>query len=289
MQPGFASFSPNGQWLFIIAPTLASAVTAEAPAQGPLQQIAGGGAGGSAGTGRDTCKLQVWRWSLEKGAYESAGENLEFQRLRGSRVVNFVWSPESDRVVLINTRLNEVDCVFFEVKGSTFQQLVEQSEKLNSMKVVALAFAAYRTGIAAVSVDPAAPALRRVSFLGADDLQIMPAAMGGQDSIRLSEGFQPNGVAFGPGNDQLTLTSWSGIRTLNLPNGNVTPVPPPTFRDQFMRIVVGPGDFSRRLVAKSLYGRAEVAKVRKCRSRPSLWSSAGQSELHSSARMVNEC
>jgi hypothetical protein len=260
VQPGFASFSPNGQWLFIIAPTLASAVTAEAPAQGPLQQIAGGGAGGSAGTGRDTCKLQVWRWSLEKGAYESAGEDLEFQRLRGSRVVNFVWSPESDRVVLINTRLNEVDCVFFEVKGSTFQQLVEQSEKLNSMKVVALAFAAYRTGIAAVSVDPAAPALRRVSFLGADDLQIMPAAMGGQDSIRLSEGFQPNGVAFGPGNDQLTLTSWSGIRTLNLPNGNVTPVPPPTFRDQFMRIVVGPGDFSRRLVAKSLYGRVEVAK-----------------------------
>jgi len=175
-------------------------------------------------------------------------------------VVNFAWSPESDRVVLINTRLNEADCVFFEVKGSTFQQLVEQSKTLNSTKVVALAFAAYRTGIAAVSVDPAAPALRRVSFVSADDLEIMPGAMGGQDSIRLSEGFQPNGVAFGPGNDQLTLTSWSGIRTLNLPNGNVTPVPPPTFRDQFMRIVVGPGDFARRLVAKSLYGRVEVAK-----------------------------
>jgi dipeptidyl aminopeptidase/acylaminoacyl peptidase len=37
-------------------------------------------------------------------------------------------------------------------------------------------------------------------------------------------------------------------------------VSPPTFRDQFMRIVVGPGDFARRLVAKSLYGRVEVAK-----------------------------
>ena len=258
VQPGFASFSPNGQWLFIIAPTLTSAATTEAPAQGPVQQIAAGG--GNAGSGRDACKLQVWRWSLEKGAYESAGEDLEFQRLRGSRVVNFAWSPESDRVVLINTRLNEADCVFFEVKGSTFQQLVDQSTKLNSMKVVALAFAAYRTGIAAVHVDPAAPALRRVSFVSADDLEIMPGAMGGQDSIRLSEGFQPNGVAFGPGNDQLTLTSWSGIRTLNLPNGNVTPVPPPTFRDQFMRIVVGPGDFARRLVAKSLYGRVEVAK-----------------------------
>jgi hypothetical protein len=258
VQPGFASFSPNGQWLFIIAPTLASAVTAEATAQGPLQQIAAGG--GNAGSGREVCKLQVWRWSLEKSAYESAGEDLEFQRLRGSRVVNFIWSPESDRAVLINTRLNEADCVFFEVKGSTFEKLVDQSNKFNSMKVVALAFAAYRTGIAAVYVDPAAPALRRVSFVSADDLEIIPGAMGGQDSIRLSEGFQPNGVAFGPGNDQLTLTSWSGIRTLNLPNGNVAPVPPPTFRDQFMRIVVGPGDFARRLVAKSLYGRVEVAK-----------------------------
>lgn len=258
VQPGFASFSPNAQWLFIIAPTLASGATAEAPPQGPVQQIAGGK--GNAASGREACKLQVWRWSLQKGAYESAGEDLEFQRLRGSRVVNFVWSPESDRVVLLNTRLNEVDCVFFEVRGSTFQQLVEQSNKLNSMKVVALAFAAYRTGIATVSVDPAAPALRRVSFVGADDLEIMPDAMGGQDSIRLSEGFQPNGVAFGPGNDQLTLTSWSGIRTLTLPNGNITPVPPPTFRDQFMRIVVGPGDFARRLVAESLYARVEVAK-----------------------------
>ena len=257
VQPGFASFSPNGQWLFIIAPTLASAATAEAPVQGAVQQIA---EKGKASSGREPCKLQVWRWSLQKGAYESAGEELEFQRLRGSRVVNFVWSPESDRVVLINMRLNEAECVLFEVKGSTFQQLVDQSDKLNSMKVVALAFAAYRSGIATVSVDPAAPALRKVSFVGADDLETMPGAMGGQDSIRLAEGFQPNGVAFGPGNDQLTLTSWSGIRTLNLPNGNVTPVPPPTFRDQFMRIVVGPGDFARRLVAKSLYGRVEVAK-----------------------------
>ena len=257
VQPGFASFSPNGQWLFTVAPTLASGATAEAPGQGGVQQIAGKP---NANSGRDLCKLQVWRWSVQKGGYESAGEDLEFQRLRGSRVVNFVWSPESDRVVLINTRLNEAECVFFEVKGSTFQQLVEQSNKLNKMKVVALAFAAYRTGIATVSVDPAAPAMRTVSFVGADDLEIMPDAMGGQDSIRLAEGFQPNGIAFGPGNDQLTLTSWSGIRTLTLPNGNITPVPPPTFRDQFMRIVVGPGDFARRLVAESLYGRVEVAK-----------------------------
>jgi hypothetical protein len=109
-------------------------------------------------------------------------------------------------------------------------------------------------------VDSGAPAFRKVSFIDADNLQTIPNTMNGQDSIWLSEGFQPNGVAFGPGNNQLTLTSWGGIRILDLPYGNITPVRPPTFRDQFMRIVVGPGDFARRLVAKSLYGRVEVAK-----------------------------
>ena len=85
-------------------------------------------------------------------------------------------------------------------------------------------------------------------------------AIHGKDSIRLSEGFQPNGVAFGPSNDQLTLTSWSGVRILDLRDGKLTPIPPPTFRDQFMRLVVGPGDYATRLVATSLYGRVHVAK-----------------------------
>jgi hypothetical protein len=50
------------------------------------------------------------------------------------------------------------------------------------------------------------------------------------------------------------------VRTLNLRDGKVTPIPPPTFRDQFMRLVVGPGDYATRLVATSLYGRIHVAK-----------------------------
>ena len=143
-------------------------------------------------------------------------------------MINFTWSPESDRVVLINTRLNETKCTFFEVRGDTLEPQVEQSNKLNSMKIVALAFAAYRTGIAAISVDPAKPALRKVSFIAADNLEVIPGTL----SIRLSEDFQPNGVIFGPGDNQLTLTSWSSIRILNVRNGNVTPVRPPTFRDQ---------------------------------------------------------
>jgi hypothetical protein len=105
-------------------------------------------------------------------------------------------------------------------------------------------------------VDPVKPALRKVSSIDANDFQEIPDTL----SIRLPEDFQPNGIASGPGDNQLTLTSWTGIRTLDLRTGGLRPVPPPTFRDQFMRIVVGPGDFARRLVAKSLYGRVEVAK-----------------------------
>jgi hypothetical protein len=256
VQPGFASFSPDGRWLLIIPPTLASAADGESAVQGAPPQ---GAPPPIASSGHELCKIQIWRWSMQNRTYEPAGEDLEIQRLRGSRI-NFAWSNESDRLVIVNARgSNEAECAFFQV-GGTFLELVDRSRRLNEMKIVALAFATYHSGIAAVSVDSEAPALRNVklfSFSG-DYLEVI--AVGGKDSIRLSEGFLPNGIAFGPGNDEITLTSWNSVRTLNLRDGKVTPIPPPTFRDQFMRLVVGPGDFARRLVAKSLYGRVEVAK-----------------------------
>ena len=108
---------------------------------------------------------------------------------------------------------------------------------------------------------PQSLALRNVSFIGADDVQIIPNTIHGKDSITLPDGFQPNGVAFGPGSDQLTLTSWSGIRILDLRDENPTPFPPPTFRDQFMRIVPGSRRITKRLVVLSLYGRVEIDEV----------------------------
>jgi len=184
---------------------------------------------------------------------------LDIQRLRGSRF-NFAWSNESDRLVILNARgTNEAECAFFNVEG-TFRELVDRSKRLTDMKVVALAFARYHSGMAAVSVDPETPALREVTLLSfsEDYLQIIP--VNGRDSVRLSEDFLPNGVTFGPGNDEITLTSWDSVRIFNLLDGKVTPVPPPTFRDQFRRVVVGPGDYATRLVATSLYGRVDIAK-----------------------------
>jgi hypothetical protein len=127
------------------------------------------------------------------------------------------------------------------------------------MRIVALAFGEYHSGMAAVSLDPAGPQRKVTLFLFAGDyLQLF--SINGKDSLLLSEGFLPNAIAFGPGDNELTLTSWNSVRILDLRDGDVTPISPPTFRDQFMRIVVGPGDFARRLVAKSLYGRVEVAR-----------------------------
>ncbi len=259
VQPGFASFSPDGQWLFIVRPTLASAANAGPAEQGAAPQGLGGAA--SSPSGNEPSKLQIWRWSTQSRTYESAGKAVNIKRLPGSRI-NFAWAPESDRVVLIGTRgTNDAECAFWEAKGNTFEERQDLSNELNRMKILALAFAAYRSGIAAVYVDTTNPALRDVSFIGADDVQVIPGTVHGKDSITLPDGFQPNGVAFGPGSDQLTLTSWSGIRILDLRDENPTPFPPPTFRDQFMRIVPGSRRVTKRFVVLSLYGRVEIDEV----------------------------
>ena len=122
------------------------------------------------------------------------------------------------------------------------------------MKIAAIAFSPDRSRIAAVSSE------RKVMLIGREDLQVISKALNGQDWIQLPEGFQPNAVAFGPGDDELTLTSWTSIRILNTRNGKPKAILPPTFRDQFMRIVFGPGDSATRLVAISFYGRIQVAK-----------------------------
>ena len=257
VQPGFASFSPDGRWLLIIPPMLASAADGESAVQGAPSQ---GAPAAPASAGHELCKIQIWLWSMQNRTYEPTGEDLEIQRLRGSRF-NFAWSNESDRLVLVNARgTNEAECAFFQVEG-TFRELVDRSRRLTDMKIVALAFATYHSGIAAVSLEPAGP-LRKVTLFSFSEDYLQVISVNGKDSILLPEGFLANGIAFGPGNDEITLTSWNSVRILNIRDGKVTapPIRPPTFRDQSVRLVVGPRDLATRLVATSLYGRVEVAK-----------------------------
>ena len=84
--------------------------------------------------------------------------------------------------------------------------------------------------------------------------------MHGEDSIRLSEGFQANGVAFGPGNNQLNLTSWTGVQILDLRNGKVTPGPSTDVSRSIHANRHWTTRLRTRLVATSLDGRVEVAK-----------------------------
>ena len=161
VQPGFASFSPDGRWLLIIPPTLASAAEGESAVQGTPPQ---GAPSAPAIDRHELCKIQIWRWSMQNRTYEPTGEDLEIQRLRGSRI-NFAWSNESDRLVIVNARgTNEAECAFFQVEG-TFRELVDRSRRLNDMKIVALAFATYHSGIAAVSVDPDSASTAQGNFI----------------------------------------------------------------------------------------------------------------------------
>ncbi len=76
VQPGFASFSPDGQWLFIIPPTLASVANAEAAAQGSPQQGVAVGVPSPATTRH--AKFRSGDGRCRNRTYESAGEDWKF-------------------------------------------------------------------------------------------------------------------------------------------------------------------------------------------------------------------
>jgi hypothetical protein len=252
VQSGFASFSPNGQWLLTVRPTLASAAVTKRAAEESSQ---GGAAPANASSGHEPCTLQIWRWTAQNRTYESAGPDLEVQRLQGSGTMNFAWSGDSDRVLLTSLRsASDAECYLFDVGENGLQERPDQSAQLNGMKIVAIAFSPDRDRIAAVSSE------RKVMFIRRDNLQVIPKALNGNDSFQFTEGFQPISIAFGPNDDQLTLTSWRAIRILNVRDGGVTLIRPPTFRDQFMRMVIGPGDTATRLIATSRNGRVDIAK-----------------------------
>ena len=251
VQPGFASFSPNGQWLLIVRPTLTSAAVTKGAAQESSQ---GSAAPANAGRGHEPCTLQIWRWTAQNRTYESAGPDLDIQRLQGSGTMNFAWSGDSDRVLLTSRSASDAECYLFDVGENGLQERPDQSAQLNGMKIVAIAFSPDRDRIAAVSSE------REVMFIRRDNLRVIEKAVNEKNSFQFKEGFQPISVAFGPSDDQLTLTSWRGIRILNVRDGGVTLIRPPTFRDQFMRMVIGPGDTATRLIATSRNGRVDIAK-----------------------------
>ena len=101
VQPGFASFSPDGQWLVHYSSDARFGCKARKLAvQGTSAQGAPPARpGGRHDTGKCRSgdgRRKIKHTSLRAGIWR-------FQRLPGSRI-NFAWSNESDRLVLINAR-----------------------------------------------------------------------------------------------------------------------------------------------------------------------------------------
>jgi conflict system STAND superfamily ATPase len=250
VQPSYASFSPDGQWLLIIPPTLASAAIAEAAAQGAAQQ---GAPPSDVSSGQESCNLRTWQWTSQNHTYEPAGIDLKIQPFPRSLITNFTWSGDSHQVVLIGRQSGgaKPECRFFQVDGNSVKEVPDRSAQLTRMKIVAVAFSPDLARVAAVSSECKITLIRR------DDFQVISNVPN-----PLPEGVQPNAIVFGPGDEELTLISWGGVRIVNIRNGDRRePIRRQrTFRDQFMRMVVRPGDSATRLVATSLYGRVHVAQ-----------------------------
>ena len=249
VQPGLASFSPDGQWLLVLLPAVAPA--GSAPPDGPgseqnLRSIPRDEQG-------QRRELGAWRWSSQNRKFESTGAPLSIEWLSAARAT-FVWSNRSDKVVLTHSIQDATRSVFLELGGREVRERKEWSDRLNQPpQVSVLAFNSDDTRIASISAD------WRVMLLDAATLSIIPSAIAGEDEFQLPKGFQPNSVIFGPKEDELTLMSWRGARVLNLQTRKLVAVPA-TFRDQSIRRVVGRGNARDRLVATSLYGRALVAR-----------------------------
>jgi hypothetical protein len=250
VQPSYASFSPDGQWLLIIPPTLASAAIAEAAAQGAAQH---GGPPSDVSSGQESCNLGTWQWTPQNHTYEPAGVDLKIQPFPRSLITNFTWSGDSHQVVLIGRQSGGAnpECKFFQVDENSVKEIPDRSAQLTRMKIVAVAFSADLARIAAVSSECKITLIRR------DDFQVISNVPN-----PLPEGIQPNAIVFGPGDEELTLIGWGGIGIVNIRNGDTRePIRSQrTFRDQFMRMVVRPGDSATRLAATSLYARVHVAQ-----------------------------
>jgi hypothetical protein len=246
-QPGFASFSPDGQWLAVIPPVLASGTVGGDPSQSAEQGFYS--PKGSSGT--ESRSLQLWQRSANN-LYEVVTPGLTFERFTSART-NLAWSPDSRRLILTTSRGNESQCKVLHISRDGVNENPEQSQILTSLKVATVAFDESGSTLAVVSVD------RVIRLLQAATLDVIPAALGGQNTISFTDAFQATSLAFGPKPTELTLMSWAGMRSLALPTGVLITHKPPTFRDTFMRLTVGPVTPAGRLAATSLYGRIKVS------------------------------
>jgi len=234
LRDGVALFSSDAQWLFMLMP---AAVPASAD--------------------RDTGEIQLWVWSSQNGIYQQVGSDIDLPLMLSSRTT-LTWNERARHVIAINATRLRTECHVFQIALDGASELQQFSDKLTGKKVVA-AGASPDGGLLAIGTMTGSLAL-----VSPDNYQAIEDTAERRATFQTQEGFQPIGINFGRAEDELTLSSWTGTRTLNRKSGELRPFKPPTFRDRgVIRCVVNSDTPTQRLVATALYGRVEVARTAK--------------------------
>ena len=245
-----AVFSSDARWLFVLLPTGVSSQNAYGSADEQAQSTAP-----PPPAGRVKVKLKVWRWSTEARRYKPAGPERDFSLMSSSRTT-LTWNERGQDVLLINARSDQPpESHLFRVTPEGVAELTDTSAELSHRKVVAAGVSPDGERLAIASSNGV------VALLRAADYQPVSGGVEGKDLFPAPGGFPIIAVNFGPGEHELALSSWTGLRTLNMASGERIAFEPPTFRDQSIRRVLGPGTPSQRLIATALYGRVQIARA----------------------------
>jgi hypothetical protein len=244
---GKAIFSTDARWLFVLLPTVISS-------QDAYRSVDEQSAGSS---GRESVQVMVWHFSTETRLYEPAGPARDLSLMGSSRTV-LTWNEHAQHVIAINAsarRDQPPECHVFQIARDGASERPEISAQLTDRKVVAAGANPDGSVLALGSLDGS------VALVSPDNYQAIGERADGRDTFQSRDGFRPIFINFGPAENELTLSSWTEMRTLNRKSGKPRPFAPPTFRDKVIRRVVSSGTPTQRLVATALYGRVEVART----------------------------
>jgi hypothetical protein len=253
-----ALFSIDARWLFVLMPAAVASEDGGHRSAEPVTQELTSSA--PASSSRNSAKIRFWGWSPQSGTYQRAGSDVDLPLPPSpTSRTTLTWNERAQHVIVMNVRYSDrlqAECHVFRVARDGASELREISEQLTGRNVVA-AGASPDAGVLALGfVDGS------VALVSPDNYQAIGKGADSGATFQMRDGFRPTGITFGPGEKELTLSSWNAMRTLKTTNGEVRLFRAPTFRDKLLiRRVVSSGPPTQRLVATALYGRVEVART----------------------------
>ncbi len=248
--PPAAFFSDDGTALIIILPRsvsqdLTSGLQGSAGPSAPIDPSAQAPA-------PNPIRAEIRRWLPEKQGYDQNAQPID---LEGSSPYYFAtWSADAGNLVVItSTRDYKPICQVLRVDtdGKTYLKDDVASKQLKNDGVIAIAFSRDVSGkIVAICSG------NKLQFY---DANFQPVAHAVSDQSELSRIPAPARIAFGPGENEITLATWNaGVWRINTDTGHCDLIRGQSFRDQKILLTTARGGTNPRLVAKCLYGRVEI-------------------------------